>query len=86
MTRSYIIIDEIGLHARPASLLVQQANKYDNEITIAYNGQRVTLKSVMATMSLGVPQGGTIDISVEGDDQDTIFQALESVLVANKLI
>lgn len=86
MKKSYIIIDEIGLHARPASHLVHQANKFPNDIWISYNGQRVTLQSIMATMSLGVPQGGTIEIEVEGPNQDTIFHALESALIANKLI
>ena len=86
MRKTYVIVDEIGLHARPASLLVQQANKYDNDIWISYAGQQVTLKSIMATMSLGVPQGATIEIHVEGPNPDTVFQALESVLVASKLI
>ena len=86
MTKSFIIVDEIGLHARPASLLVQQANKYDNDIWIAYEGQQVTLKSIMATMSLGIPQGATIEITVEGLNQESIMHSLESVLVASKLI
>ena len=86
MTKSYVIVDEIGLHARPASLLVQRANKYDNDIWIGYNGQNVTLKSIMATMSLGVPQGATIEITVEGTNAEAILQSLEEVLVASKLV
>jgi phosphocarrier protein len=86
MTRSYTIVDEIGLHARPASLLVQQANKYPMEIWISYGDHTVTLKSIMATMSLGVPQGGVVEITVDAEDAAGVFADLERVLVANKLI
>lgn len=86
MRKEYTIVDEAGLHARPASLLVQEANKFPNEILIHFNGRSLTLKSIMAVMSLGVPQGATIAISVEGDNQTTVFAALEKVLVTHQLI
>jgi phosphocarrier protein len=86
MRKEYTIVDEAGLHARPASLLVQEANKFPNDITIEYNGRNLTLKSIMAVMSLGVPQGATIALNVEGDNQATVFAALEKVLVTHQLI
>ena len=86
MTRTYTIIDEAGLHARPASLLVQTAAKYPNEIFIEFQGRKLTLKSIMAVMSLGVPQNSTISIEVLGDNQEGIFAALEKVLEDNQLI
>lgn len=86
MKREYTIIDEAGLHARPASLLVQEATKFPNEIFIEFNGKRLTLKSIMAVMSLGVPQGGTIGIDVVGDSPIEVFEALEGVLKDHRLI
>lgn len=86
MKREYTIIDEAGLHARPASLLVQTATKYSNEVYIEFNGKRLTLKSIMAVMSLGVPQGGVIAIDVDGDNPIEVFEGLEKVLNDHRLI
>ncbi len=86
MRREYTIIDEAGLHARPASLLVQAATKFSNEIFIEFVGRKLTLKSIMAVMSLGVPQNSVIAIEVEGDDAPTVFAALEKILEDHRLV
>jgi phosphocarrier protein len=86
MKREYTIIDEAGLHARPASLLVQEATKFSNDIYIEYSGKKLTLKSIMAVMSLGVPQGASIGIDVEGDNSMQVFEALEGILKDHRLI
>jgi phosphocarrier protein HPr len=86
MRREYTIIDEAGLHARPASLLVQVATKFPNEINIEYKGRKMTLKSIMIVMSLGVSQNTTIAIEVDGDNAEEVFTALEEVLNSNNLI
>ncbi len=49
---SYVIIDETGIHARPATMLVQTASKFDSDIQLEYNGKKVNLKSIMGVMSL----------------------------------
>ena len=86
MKREYKILDEAGLHARPASLLVKEATAFDNEIMIEFEGKRLTLKSIMAVMSLGVPQDSVIAIDVDGDNAEEVFVALEKVLVEHNLI
>ena len=86
MRREYKIIDEAGLHARPASLLVQAATKFENDIFIEYQDKRLTLKSIMAVMSLGVPQNQVIAIDVLGEDPVKIFDALERILENHRLI
>ena len=86
MRREYKIIDEAGLHARPASLLVQAATKFENDIFIEYQDKRLTLKSIMAVMSLGVPQNQVIAIDVLRDDPVKIFDALERILENHRLI
>ena len=86
MRKEYIIIDEAGLHARPASLLVQEAGKFPNEIFIEFKEKRLTLKSIMAVMSLGVPQNSTIAIDVEGDNPTAVFNALEKILEDHRLV
>lgn len=86
MRREYKIIDEAGLHARPASLLVQEATKYPNDIFIEFKERKLTLKSIMAVMSLGVPQNSTIAIEVVGDDAVEVFAALENILEEHRLV
>lgn len=45
--QSYVIIDETGIHARPATMLVQTASKFDSDIQLEYNAKKVNLKSIM---------------------------------------
>ena len=54
LQRGYKVIDETGIHARPATLLVQAASKFQSTIELEYNGRKVNLKSIMGVMSLGV--------------------------------
>jgi len=86
MRREYKIIDEAGLHARPASLLVQAATKFPNNIYIEFKDKKLTLKSIMAVMSLGVPQNSTIAIEVEGDNAKEVLQTLENILEEHRLV
>jgi phosphocarrier protein len=86
MRREYKIIDEAGLHARPASLLVQAAGKFPNTILIEYKEKKLTLKSIMAVMSLGVPQNSVIAIEVDGDNPLEVFASLEKILKEHNLV
>jgi phosphocarrier protein len=86
MRREYTIIDAAGLHARPASVLVKEANKYPNNIMIEYNGKKLTLKSIMAVLSMGVKKDTTIAIEVDNDDAELVFEGLEKVLNEYSLI
>jgi len=87
MTRKeYKIIDEAGLHARPASILVRVATSFEDDIIIEFKGKKLTLKSIMAVMSLGVPQNAVIAIEVSGDNEPAVFEAIEKVLQDHNLI
>ena len=56
-SKDFHIVAETGIHARPATLLVQTASKFASDITLEYKGKAVNLKSIMGVMSLGVGQG-----------------------------
>ena len=77
---SYVIIDETGIHARPATMLVQTASKFDSDIQLEYNGKKVNLKSIMGVMSLGVGQGADVTISAEGADADDAIAAISETM------
>ncbi|WP_160720322.1 phosphocarrier protein HPr [Bacillus sp. USDA818B3_A] len=78
--KQFKVVAETGIHARPATLLVQTASRFDSEITLEYKGKTVNLKSIMGVMSLGVGQGADITIAAEGNDANDALQALEDTL------
>ena len=85
-SRTFVIKDEAGLHARPASILCSEAGKYPGEVNITYKEKTYTLKSIMILMSLGVPQGGEITIEASGDGDLEIIEKLTKVLKDHKLV
>ena len=78
--RDYNIVAETGIHARPATLLVQTASKFSAETTLEYKGKSVNLKSIMGVMSLGVGQGSDVTIAVEGEDEKEAIEAIDETI------
>lgn len=74
------ITNDTGIHARPASMLVQEANKYDAEIKIAKEGNEVNAKSIMGIMSLGIGKSTEISIKAEGGDAEAAVDALVALV------
>ncbi|MBQ5152922.1 MULTISPECIES: phosphocarrier protein HPr [Staphylococcaceae] len=83
--KSYVIIDETGIHARPATMLVQTASKFESDIQLEYNAKKVNLKSIMGVMSLGVGKDAEITIYAEGSDEKEAIDAISEVLVKEGL-
>lgn len=80
LEKQFKVTAETGIHARPATLLVQTASKFDSEIYLEYKDKKVNLKSIMGVMSLGVGQGADIKISAEGSDEAEAVNSLEETL------
>lgn len=78
--QTFTITDETGIHARPATLLVQAASKFDSDIQLEHNEKKVNLKSIMGVMSLGVGQNQDITIIAEGDDEKEAIEVIASTL------
>ena len=78
--RDFTITAETGIHARPATILVQTASKYTSDVSLSYNGKSVNLKSIMGVMSLGVGQGADVVISAEGADADDALAAIAETM------
>ena len=78
--REFTITSETGIHARPATILVQ-ASKFSSDITLSYEGKSVNLKSIMGVMSLGVGQNAKVTITANGDDEkealDTVAETMK---------
>lgn len=79
----YTITDELGIHARPAGLLVKEAKKFTSDCTITKDGKTKKLTQLMMLMSLGVKNGDTVTISAEGEDEDAAIEALKDFFEKN---
>ncbi len=79
----YTIKDEVGIHARPAGLLVKEAKKYQSAITITANGKSAGAAKLMALMGLGVKCGHTVQVTVEGPDEDAAYEGIKAFIEAN---
>ena len=82
-TFEYTIKDELGIHARPAGLLVKEAKKFESECTITKDGKTKRLTQLMMLMSLGVKQGDTVTVSVDGADEDAAVASLKEFFENN---
>ncbi|WP_059103870.1 phosphocarrier protein HPr [Shouchella shacheensis] len=78
--KTFTITAETGIHARPATQLVNKAGQFSSDITLEYKGKSVNLKSIMGVMSLGVGQGAEVLIKAEGSDADEALVAVEEVI------
>ncbi|PKE25682.1 phosphocarrier protein HPr [Macrococcoides caseolyticum] len=83
--KSYVIIDETGIHARPATMLVQTASKFESDVQLEYNAKKVNLKSIMGVMSLGVGKDAEITVYAEGSDEKEAIDAISELLVKEGL-
>lgn len=72
--------NETGIHARPASILVDIANKFDSEIKLISNNKEANLKSIISIMSLAIGSGETVEIQADGRDEEEAVEKLISTI------
>lgn len=77
------ILNSSGLHARPAVLFVQQANKYKCAVKIEKDGRQVNAKSILLVLSLGISKNSKIKIITEGENEKELLDSLIN-LIENK--
>ncbi|MCR8969429.1 phosphocarrier protein HPr [Facklamia sp. 7083-14-GEN3] len=78
--KEFHVVAETGIHARPATLLVQAASKFSSDINLEYKGKSVNLKSIMGVMSLGVGQGADVTITAEGSDEKEAIETITETM------
>lgn len=78
--QTFTITADTGVHARPATLLVNKAGQFESEVEMSYNDKTVNLKSIMGVMSLGIPKGAEIKITADGSDEEEAIKGIEEVI------
>ncbi len=84
ISRKVIIKNKQGLHARPAALFVQIANKFDSRITIKRDNEEINGKSIMGILMLGAEKGSEIIIEADGADADSAMAELEKFVASEE--
>ncbi len=74
------IENELGLHARAATIFVQLASKYSAEIFVSKDGREVNGKSIMGVLTLVAAKGSKIHVRVEGEDADELLMAIAELV------
>lgn len=82
-TFTYIITDEIGIHARPAGAMVKEAKKFVSSIEIECQGKKAAAGRLMAVMGLGVKKDMEVTVYVEGEDEEAAAAAMETFFKEN---
>jgi len=80
ITRELIVINKLGIHARPAALFVKTANRFNCEIFVEKDGERVNGKSIMGLMMLAAGPGSRLLIHADGQDADRAVVEIELLL------
>ncbi|MGL4653627.1 MAG: HPr family phosphocarrier protein [Cetobacterium sp.] len=78
------IKNKAGLHARPSSLFVQAASKYDADINVIFEDEVINGKSIMGLMLLAAEQGRVLTLECDGDDEDEMIAELIELIEVKK--
>lgn len=82
--KKIVVKNKQGLHARPAALFVQVANKFDSRVSVYRDKEEVNGKSIMGILMLGAERGSEIIIEVEGQDAHLAILELEKIITSEE--
>lgn len=85
-TQNVKIIDPIGIHARPASAIVNSASKFSSDISFKMNDKLANAKSIINLMALGAKKDSEIEIVINGDDEELALTTIIELLKKEKII
>jgi phosphocarrier protein HPr len=82
LERTFVIVNSLGLHARPAAQLVQAANRHRSEIAFTKDGTTVNAKSIMGVLTLAASKGSQLSVTCEGDDAEAALATIGKMIEA----
>ena len=80
ITKELVVTNKLGIHARPAAMFVKTANRFDCDIFVEKDGERVNGKSIMGLMMLAAGPGSKLEVFAEGPDAAHAVVELEALL------
>ncbi len=82
-TFEFTVKDELGIHARPAGLLVKEVKKYESTVTIEKAGKKVDASKLMMVMAMAVKCGETVTVEVDGADEEVACAGIQKFFEEN---
>lgn len=83
LTKEFKLLNQYGMHVRPAGALAKLCQKYQSDITVEKDSHSVSGKSVLGLMTLEAPVGSILKVTADGDDAEDAIVAIEE-LIANR--
>lgn len=80
ITKSFIVKNQYGIHARPARMIVEEASKYHSEIWLSKNGEEINAKSIMGILMLEARKDTELVLRIVGEDEESAMNAMSAVL------
>jgi phosphocarrier protein HPr len=80
ITRELVVTNKLGIHARPAAMFVKTANRFECDIFVEKDGEKVNGKSIMGLMMLAAGPGSRLKVQADGDDAARALGELEGLL------
>lgn len=77
--KSFTIVNTLGMHARPAAMIVQTANRFRSDVQFEKDGLQINAKSIMGVLTLAAAKGSAVLVSCEGEDAQAAMEALAKV-------
>ena len=82
-TKTAVVNNQVGLHARPATFFIQKANEFKSSIWVEVEERRVNAKSLLGVLSLGIVKGTEITLIANGPDEEEAVEALTALLASD---
>ena len=79
----FTVADPLGIHARPAGILVKEAKKFESKITVFKGDKSCDMRKLLALMGMAVKQGDEVVVQVEGNDEEACVAAIEKFMKEN---
>ena len=80
MTKDFLVANKLGIHARPAAMFVKTANRFNCDILVEKDGEKVNGKSIMGLMMLAAGPGSKLTIHAQGHDASQALAELETLM------
>ena len=80
MTKDFLVANKLGIHARPAAMFVKTANRFNCEIFVEKDGEKVNGKSIMGLMMLAAGPGSKLTVHAQGQDASQALAELETLI------
>ncbi len=80
MTKEVVILNKLGMHARPAAMFVRVANRFQADLVVEKDGEEVNGKSIMGLMLLAAGCGSRLKLTAIGSDAASVLKEIEEII------